>query len=264
MSWYAKAVKKNIPPGSTDPDIKPIGVILHVAESNSSSLFDYFNGPSGGIESHFYIRTDGSVEQYRDTAFEADANYHGNRFIKDGVAVGYISVETQGLELGEWSPAQLAAIKDLLLWANKEHGIPLKRCASATDPGIGYHTMFGAPGPWTPASKSCPGPQRKMQFANVLVPWMATALSPATPPKEDDMPSPEDYAKAVWNYDGIKHNKPGAVANTDSPTDPSNPTWRASSTLENAENLLRVLVDKVAKLEAKVNAFINAHTDDGR
>jgi hypothetical protein len=182
MSWYGKAIKREIPPGANDPRIKPVGVILHVDAGNAGgeALYGYFKTRSGGIESHFHIQKDGKVYQYRDTHSEADANYKANSFVEGGIRKGYISVETQGLERGYWTSAQLQSIKELLLWARREHGIPLKKCANPTDAGIGYHTLFGAPSAWTPVSKSCPGPDRKRQFHETLVPWMAkqTGLTP--------------------------------------------------------------------------------------
>lgn len=187
MAIYSGAKLRNIPPGANDPAITALGAILHVDAANSGSLFSYFNGPSGGIESHFFVRKDGVVEQYRDTKYEADANYHANSFEKNGKLYGYISIETQGLASGEWNDAQLREIKKLLLWLSKTHGFPLKKCASSTDPGVGWHVMWGAPGPWTPVAKVCPGPDRVKQFNNVLVPWFKTA----TAPEEEDMPLTE-------------------------------------------------------------------------
>ena len=159
------AVKRLIAPGSSDPRIEPRVAILHVDAGNASSLYDYFKNRSGGIESHFHIRKDGVIEQYRDTAFQADANLHANDFA--------VSIETQGFGEGEWTPAQLASIKRLLLWLNKVHGIPLEQCPAPYGKGVGYHTLFGAPSAWTPVAKSCPGPDRKKQFHSILVPWMA-------------------------------------------------------------------------------------------
>ena len=96
MAWYPQAVRKNIPPGPNDPPIKPRLAILHVAATEADSLYGWFNGPSGGIESHFYVKYDGSVEQYRDTAYQADANVMANDFA--------ISIETQGpLPIRSWS-----------------------------------------------------------------------------------------------------------------------------------------------------------------
>jgi hypothetical protein len=182
--WYPGATKREIKPGSNDPAIKPIGVILHVDAGNTRDLYNYFNGPSGGIESHFQIAKDGTVFQYRDLGHEADANYKGNSFTVNGVRRGYVSVETQGLEKGEWTDAQITAIKALLFWLHEEYDIPLRKAPSPTSAGIGYHTMFGAPGAWTPVAKSCPGPDRIRQFNNVLLPWMAqvNGSQPPVPP----------------------------------------------------------------------------------
>ena len=197
MALYPAATFREIPPGANDPRITPLGWILHKAATNSTSLFGYFNGPSGGIESHFYIRKDGHVEQYRDTNWEADANYHGNSFELNGRLFGYLSVETQGLADDAWTDQQLREIKKLLLWGRTVHNIPIVKCSSATAPGVGYHTMWGAPGPWTPVAKDCPGKYSIAQFNNNLVPWFSNPVNP-----EDDMDlTPQnlaDIATAVW------------------------------------------------------------------
>lgn len=171
MAWYPLATKLPIQPGSNDPPITAIGAILHVDSGNSTNLFNYFNGPSKGIESHFLIPKDGPIQQYRDTAYEADANLKANSFLANGKRVGFVSIETQGFDKGEWTDYQLQQIKTLLKWLSETHSFPLSVCTSSTSPGVGYHTMWGAPGPWTPVAKDCPGPDRVRQFHNVLTPW---------------------------------------------------------------------------------------------
>lgn len=172
MAWYPLAHKRPIAPGPNDPPVIIIGAILHVDAGDSPDLYDYFNGPSDGIESHFHVPKDGPVLQYRDTHYEADANLKGNSFLAaDGRRLGYISIETQGLAKGEWNDHQLANIKAVLKWAAETHNFPLRACASPTSPGVGYHVMFGAPSAWTPYNKVCPGPDRVRQFEQVLVPW---------------------------------------------------------------------------------------------
>lgn len=183
MALYPGAIQRPIPPGANDPRVTIIGAILHTDAGNSKSLFGYFNGPSSGIESHFHIPKVGKPEQYRDTAWEADANLHGNSFLHNGKLYGYASIETQGFATDEWNPYQLAEIKKLLLWLSQTHNFPLVKCATPTSPGVGYHTLFGAPGPWTPVAKDCPGVKRIKQFGNTLVPWFTTTHNPA----EDDM-----------------------------------------------------------------------------
>lgn len=159
------ATKKLIPPGGNDPAIKPRVAVLHSDGGNAYDLHDYFDGPSGGIESHFHIAKDGALFQYRDTGFEADANRYANPFA--------VSIETQGTGYEEWTPEQIATIKQLLRWLHDTHGIPLVRCPEWDGAGVGYHIQFGSPGPWTPRVKICPGPHRIKQFNDVLVPWMS-------------------------------------------------------------------------------------------
>ena len=54
--------------------------------------------------------------------------------------------------------------------------------------GIGWHVMFGAPGPWTPVAKSCPGPARVAQARDEIIPAIV-AGDPHNPyPKPDPKP----------------------------------------------------------------------------
>ena len=172
MALYPKAKYRPVTGLEKDPPIIPIGVILHTRAGTGPSLFDYFNGPSGGVESHMYLTFDGKWEQYRDTEREADANLHGNSFVIDGKRYGFISVETEGGAGDDWTPTQLAELKAFIAWASKEHGFPLRVCPAWNKAGVGYHTMWGAPGPWTPVAKDCPGKKRIAQFNTVIVPWM--------------------------------------------------------------------------------------------
>jgi len=195
VALYPPAIKKLIAPGNTDPRITPRVVILHVAVNESPSLYDYFNGPSGGVESHFYIRRDGTVEQYRDTDWQADANMAANDFA--------ISIETQGMAAGEWTAQQLAAIKALLTWCHTTHGIPLTVPTRWDGSGVGYHILFMQQ--WAGGPRSCPGPDRVKQFHNVLVPWMAAGPNTAAP-QEDDMPLTNADAQTVWTGAAIVKN----------------------------------------------------------
>lgn len=183
MAIIPFAEKKLIPAGYNDPAIIPIGIILHVDAGNAADLYDYFAHRSGGIESHGHIRKDGHIYQYRDTSREADANYRGNSFIgNDGRRYGFLSFETQGYGEGEWTDAQIDSIKRLIEWGHKVHGIPLRVAPAWDRGGVGYHTMWGAPGPWTPVAKSCPGPARIKQFNAIIKPWLTN------PEEDDDMP----------------------------------------------------------------------------
>lgn len=164
MALCPFATRKLIAPGSSDPRITARAVVLHVDAGGAASLFDFFRDRSGGVESHFHITWTGTIEQYRDTGYQADANYRANDFA--------ISIETQGFGGGTWNKRQIASIGRLLLWLHETHGIPLEEILTWDGTGVGYHVQFGAPGPWTPVAKSCPGPNRITQYDTVIVPWM--------------------------------------------------------------------------------------------
>jgi hypothetical protein len=183
MAIYRDAIQKPIPPGDNDPQINAVGMVYHVRDGEGDSLHDYFDGPSGGVESHFYIRYDGTVEQYRDTRFEADANLDGNSFIYRDRLCGLLSVETEGYAGGVWTDEQIASLKALTRWVHDRHDVPYQVCPVWDAPGFGYHVMWGAPSHWTPEVKSCPGPRRIEQFHQIIIPW----LEAGAPDEEDDM-----------------------------------------------------------------------------
>lgn len=155
------AVKKLIPPGSSDPKITARVGVWHVDGGNASSLYDWFNGPSGGLESHFFITKDGVLEQYRDTAYQADAQWAANDF--------GLSVETQGFGDGVWTDAQIFMSQRLMRWMHAEHSIPLRKIQNWNGSGFGYHSLFPE---WNKSNHSCPGAGRIKQFDQVLVPWL--------------------------------------------------------------------------------------------
>lgn len=175
------AIVKNIRPGSNDPAITPCGVIGHIAVSRSDSLHGLFTD-DGGIESHFYIRTDGTIEQYRSIYYEADAQAAGNSFIRDGKRVGFVSVETEGMGPGTWTAAQIASFQQIVVWVHSESPFPLRKCPAWNEPGVGYHRLFRE---WNPNSHSCPGDARVKQFEDVIVPWLDAGASTTT--EEDQM-----------------------------------------------------------------------------
>jgi hypothetical protein len=178
VARYPHAHWRPLPEAGNEPAITARQVILHTAVSNAGSLFDYFARADVAVESHFYVSQNG-CEQYIDTARQADANRNAN--------ARAISIETW--DAGDpahtpWTPRQLDLLVDLVAWCCRTHGIPARRCTSPTAPGIGWHTMWGAPSEWTPAAgKTCPGAPRIAQIPD-LIRRVQLKLSGA---EEDDM-----------------------------------------------------------------------------
>lgn len=177
---------------------------LHVAVSEGASLHSYFN-QSGIADSHFYVRRDGTVEQYVDTAYQAFADLEGND--------ATISVETQGMGTGTWTPEQLASLVDLYVWAVRTHGIARKMASSSkvgeSSRGLSWHRL-GCDGnfPALPsilagrgqrgggmhysksAGKICPGDARIKQIPSIFARAEAIlggASKPTTPTQEEPM-----------------------------------------------------------------------------
>lgn len=174
MGFCPFAEQKILPESSKQPSIKPRAVILHSA-AGRGSLYKFFLN-SSNLESHFWVSETGVIEQYISTNVRADANLNANSFA--------ISIETESSVTAteRWSPAQAAAIVKLVTWICDTHGIPKKQIESATGSGIGWHIMFGSPGPWTPVAKSCPGPARIKQARDEIIPQVANAV--VKPPQD--------------------------------------------------------------------------------
>ena len=159
------AVWRPLPENSTQPRIAPRAVVLHTAVSAAQSLYGHFLNFSD-LESHFYVNEFGIIEQYLDTTIRADANLNANGFA--------VSIETwDGGTIRPWNPLQVEAIVRLVDWLCATHGIPRVQIPRWDGAGIGWHVMWGAPGPWTPVAKECPGGPRIDQTRNVIIPRVA-------------------------------------------------------------------------------------------
>lgn len=192
----------------------PLRVNLHVAVSEAASLHGYFNA-AGRVDSHFYVRRDGTIEQYVDTSVVAYADLEGNG--------SSISVETQGgvkNANGEpWTAAQVEALARIYAWAVRTHGIA-RQVAKDSRPGSSSHGLswhrLGCDGnfPGPPLhgrvaggrrysrqyGKVCPGNAKIRQVPAIYARAMAllgsktpvSNVKPTTPNvQEDDVTTPE-------------------------------------------------------------------------
>lgn len=160
-----------IPENATQPAITATQYILHSAVDHPgpTDLGAWFSREDVRVESHFYIHLDGTIDQFIDTSRSADANSGANRR-PDGT--GAVSVETEdegNPDERPWTSQQLASLIRLGRWLRSEHAIPSRMCRTPDDPGIGFHSMWGAPSGWTSVpGKTCPGRARIRQFPDVV------------------------------------------------------------------------------------------------
>ena len=179
-----------LPEAESQLRITPRVVIVHTMVGSLLGTDQLFRTKSG-LESHFGIGAptdgadlDGVIFQWMDTDRRADANLNANAFA--------VSIETSdgGDESRPWSPKQLDALIRLIGALCDHHGIPRRICDRADGSGLGWHVMFGAPGPWTPVAKTCPGPVRIAQLKDTVFPAVIGVTGPQAGmgiAQEDDM-----------------------------------------------------------------------------
>lgn len=220
MAWYPDAVRKSLAKSSNRMPT-PVRINLHTAVSNGSSLFNLFS-QDGQAWSHFYVRKDGVVEQYRDTAYHARCDLDGNPDTIsietwDGYPSGYPGYWTTGSDVPPWNPAQLAAIEKLVHWILATHPTIPARLARSNLKGpeshglswhrigiVGYARYTREQGGLiysTSRGKVCPGSRRIAQIPGILA--AATSTPAPTVSEEDDMPLTQSdidaVASRVWS-----------------------------------------------------------------
>ena len=206
MAWYPGATRMELQPESdAQPAIRPTQFIVHsvVAPWDEKRIYAYWRD-STNLESHFGLDYDGSIGQYIGTETRADANAAANRR-PDGT--GAVSIETASNTKASdaWTPEQIEQLILLGVWLHQRHGIPLRICRTASDPGYGYHSMFRE---WSTSGTACPGAARIKQFREVVFPGIVARATgkTTTPPEEDtvqltDKVAVGDWVKDAWPTD---------------------------------------------------------------
>lgn len=197
MAWCPFAKKLELQPESDQqPAIRPTQFILHslAAPWDAQRIYEYWQTSS--LESHFGLGYEGDLGQYIGTETRADANYRAN-LRPDGT--GAVSIETASnlQHTDPWTDRQVEKLIALGAWLHQRHGIPLRVCRSAADPGYGYHRLHAD---WAVSGTACPGDARVRQFKNLVFPGIvarATGQSPAPPQEDLDMPSMLNESNAV-------------------------------------------------------------------
>lgn len=163
-------------------------IILHTMVGSLEGTDGYFRRDGyGGAESHFGVGGLGTVYQWQDTLYRAEANGAANSRA--------ISIETadmskpfpqwntqDGNAVPAWTDDQCEAIAGILAWCSTVHAIPLVAVTNSKPGGrgVGYHRL-GVPGSraatvsvtggelWSSAAgKVCPGPRRTAQIPAII------------------------------------------------------------------------------------------------
>jgi hypothetical protein len=159
-------------------------VLIHTAVGSFEGTYSYFKNSGGysGAESHFMTGGAGEIDQYQDTAHQAEANGAAN---DEAISVenadmgpGFAAWNTNdGNAVPAFTPQQVEANAQICAWAHRTHGIPLELIPDSKPGrrGIGYHRL-GVPGymvpgaeKWSSATgKVCPGNRRIAQIPQII------------------------------------------------------------------------------------------------
>jgi hypothetical protein len=176
---------KPLPDHGHEPAIRPWGLFAHSIVGSAAGAWSYFAN-STSLESTTIVHKSGFFWQCMSRREQADAQYRANGFEVGGTLVGGISHETEDNgdpNTDPWTPAQLDTLVWLLDEDLREFNLPRQVMPDWDAPGLGFHSMFGAPSQLTPAvGKTCPGTVRIRQWHEQVLPRILGTL------QEDDMP----------------------------------------------------------------------------
>ncbi|WP_181150344.1 MULTISPECIES: N-acetylmuramoyl-L-alanine amidase [unclassified Arthrobacter] len=170
-------------------------VILHIAVTEASSLKGWFNNPSAYASSHFYVRRDGTIEQYLGAEYISWANGAGNSRA--------ITVETQGMGTGSWTGAQCKSLARICAWSHTKFGVrtTLMPNSRPSSKGIGYHRQ--GVNPWRVSGgelwsksrgKICPGYDRIEQIPSIVANAAGGSYKPVANIEKKPVKNPKPVA----------------------------------------------------------------------
>lgn len=161
---------KPLPEHDEQPFIIPTQAIVHSIVGSARGAYNYFYNNTK-LESHFILPKQGTPWQIMNLDRQADANYRANKR-PDGTGAHSMETEDNGDPNHDpWTDSQIKWIIRWYNWEIAQFGIPRRVCRTPSDPGIGYHSLFGAPSDWTSSrGKTCPGYIRIQQWNDVIVP----------------------------------------------------------------------------------------------
>jgi len=159
-------------------------VIIHTAVGSFEGTFSWFSNSGGyvGAESHFMTSGAGDIDQYQDTARQAEANGAANpRAVSvenADMGPGFPAWNTRdGNAVPAFTAAQIEANARICAWAHLTHGVPLV-AADTSRPnarGIGFHRLGVDPyrvpdgERWSSSyGKTCPAPRRIAQIPQII------------------------------------------------------------------------------------------------
>ncbi|WP_282204556.1 N-acetylmuramoyl-L-alanine amidase [Kitasatospora fiedleri] len=166
------------------------GLVLHIQDGTEAGSEAWFKNPDSQASAHFLNPKSGGLRQLVDTADRAWTQGAGNAY--------WISVENEGRGGDALTSSQVENCAQLLAWLHRTYGVPLQLADDPNGRGLGWHGMGGAA--WG-GHYDCPGKAVLAQRGQILARTQQIINpTPTTPVQEDDMPSAQEVAEAVWSF----------------------------------------------------------------
>lgn len=146
------------------------GVVVHIMAGTLPGTDAWFRNSEARASSHFGTGKGGALYQWVDTADRAWAQAAGNQ--------SWLSVENEGRGGDTLTDAQLDRNAEVLAWAHKTYGVPLRVADGPGDRGLGYHAMGGSA--WG-GHTQCPGSRIIAQLPEIVA--RAKKLATGTAPR---------------------------------------------------------------------------------
>jgi len=216
------------------------GVVLHIAEGSYAGTIAWQRNPTSDVSSHFIAAKDGRASQMVDTAITAWTQKAGNGH--------WLSIENEGFVPDRLSARQIEFAAQILARAHTVYRVPLQVTNNPDGRGLGHHSMGAHPGyPDDWGHPACPG-------ANIIAQKPTIVARAKQILEEQDMPTPEEIAKAVWDRDQIPAPRPPY----NDPDYATNETWQADNTLRSIVEQTRKNTAGIAAVSVKLDRIIAA------
>ena len=132
------------------------GVVIHIMDGTLAGTDSWFRNKKAQASSHFGTGKKGELYQWVNTKDQAWAQRAGNRH--------WLSVENEGRGGEVLTAKQIERCAQILAWAHKVYGVPLRVANSPNERGLGHHSMGGSA--W--GHPACPGPRIIQQKQRIV------------------------------------------------------------------------------------------------
>jgi hypothetical protein len=198
--WSDLAVWRGPSPNHRGPMVEQRGLVIHIAQGYFEGTITYENHANPASASSHFVCGDGAKGQGRDGDLAQLLDTNTTAYTQRAGNGHWVSVECAGFVPAALTPAQCESVARLYARGHQVHGWPLQLANSASERGLGHHSMGGTA--W--GHLDCPGPAIIAQKPAILARaiQIINGGQPAPPEEDDDMRMIVDPTQSVYLLNG--------------------------------------------------------------